>query len=245
MSAALQIANRAWIYIGLPGVRDTHATCASFAYADLPPIEVPLHGSFDWLRGDAMVDDSPLTDEDARMYGIERVATRDGLQVIGALDLPLPSAFETFMSSPGLQSLVGSGVTGTIWDLAAHLGTTTEGGHLVHFLCDQQWVLHWLLYVGDAGSEAVVCTAEPIGHERNPRAGGERNMLDLRRPDCAVVAESFEEFVYRFLIENQLWYALNDSAWQMDGLDGPIKLTDVQQRYVDHYQRLTASDPER
>ena len=39
-------------------------------------------------------------------------------------------------------------------------------------------------------------------------------------------ADSFSEFLYRFWIENEIWYDLSDP---------PSELTTEQQRYVEHY----------
>ena len=99
-------------------------------------------------------------------------------------------------------------------------------GLLIHFLSDQQWVLHWLLYVGDDGTEAVIATGMPYGFD------GEAPSTLGGRPDPAeelvtiVCAETFNEFLYRFWIENEIWFALRDGE----------PLTAEQRRYAEHYR---------
>jgi hypothetical protein len=91
-------------------------------------------------------------------------------------------------------------------------GPNVGGGWIpgVHLLSDQQWCLHWLVYVDANGSESVVTTAEPLGFKLG--------LDDWEKPippvvpldgsyDLRVCADSVNEFLYRFWIENELFYA--------------------------------------
>ena len=86
-------------------------------------------------------------------------------------------------------------------------------------------MLHWLLYVGADGSEAVVVTDAPIGFD-----GGSTPHAFDARSDASVCEESFSEFLYRFWIENEVWLALL-------GPEPRRALTDEQRRYIEHYVR--------
>ena len=104
----------------------------------------------------------------------------------------------------------------------------TGGGRLIHFLSDQQWVRHWLLYLGDDGAEAVVSTYDPYGFELGDDE--ELEAPDRFQPgaaDALLCADSFSEFLYRFWIENEIWFALSERQ----------PLTDEQRHYAEHYAR--------
>jgi hypothetical protein len=88
-----------------------------------------------------------------------------------------------------------------------------EGGHLIHVLSDQQWIRHWMLYLDADGTEAVLTAREPIGFDLRagrpppprvvPIGGGE---IELE-----VCADSFAEFLYRFWVENEIFFAHHQS----------------------------------
>ena len=104
----------------------------------------------------------------------------------------------------------------------------TREGWLIHFLSDQQWVLHWLLFVGTDGSEAVLVTESPLGFE-DERAS---TSVDEATLDGGVCASSFSEFLYRFWIENEIWFRVVEP----DGDEPPESpLSDEQRAYAAHY----------
>jgi hypothetical protein len=80
---------------------------------------------------------------------------------------------------------------------------------------------HWLLYVGPGGEQAVVATRAGYGFEE-PDAGP-------FVADGVVCAETFVEFLYRYWIENEIFFALREGG-----------LTAEQLRYVEHYASWTA-----
>lgn len=98
-----------------------------------------------------------------------------------------------------------------------------EKGWLIHFLSDQQWCLHWSLYLSAAGEECVVCTEEAYGFDDNDEDG---SPLDLVKEGAAYCASSFSEFLYRFWIENEIYFKLNDK----------VPLTAKQKAYAGHYR---------
>lgn len=81
---------------------------------------------------------------------------------------------------------------------------------------------HWLLFAGDHGGQAVVTTRYPEG-------------FDLSREDLEafadtagyeICADTFLEFIWRFWIENEIWYTLS--------VDKRL-LSPSQDEYVRHY----------
>jgi hypothetical protein len=96
------------------------------------------------------------------------------------------------------------------------------GGQLVHFLSDSQWIRHWLLFTG-AGEQAVVTTDFPVGFELTL----EDRQVYPGKPAYEICAGNFLEFLWRFWIENEIWYglALEDHA-----------LTPGQRCYVNYYR---------
>jgi len=181
----------------LPGYREhpkPFATYSAFAYADLPPIRRPLDPELNWLREQPPVPRS-LGDVDSGDAVPERRATSAELAaLLGGVTITMPPSFRTFISEPEPRRRVRS-ATLCYLDLGQFVVDVAGGGSLIHFLADQQWILHWLLYVGADGSEAVVVTETPLGFEAEEHRF---TRFDPAEGSATVCAESFNEFLYRF-----------------------------------------------
>jgi hypothetical protein len=94
--------------------------------------------------------------------------------------------------------------------------------HLVRFLTDRQDCLFWFLTLGDEGGPILVSGSDLT--EEPPEE------VD----DISMVAPTFEEFIYRFWIENEIAFRT---------IDGD-PLTDAQQAYLSEALRLAASTTE-
>jgi hypothetical protein len=130
-------------------------------------------------------------------------------------------SFAQFMATPALQSQVPS-CTACEWDLGQPVASRLrEAKHTVRFYRDQQDCLFWYVLQGGEKDGAVVCSPIPFDDPT----------LDVDEPTVyahtALVADSFEEFVWRVWMENVLWDKLHSSAPQLEP---------SQQRYVAHYQ---------
>jgi hypothetical protein len=232
---------RAWPAPELPGYRqhpDEYATYSTFAYDELPPVGRRLDDDLHWLLREPLVTPSLAETEEAATTP----ATEEALErLLAGQQVTLPRAFAAFIRSGGLRARVRS-CTDCYLDLADFAVPVASGGWLIHFLSDSQWVLHWLLYCGTDGGEAVVATPRPLGFELE--ADGDEATVRVFDPaaGAAVCAESFSEFLYRFWIENEIWF-------RRSGVDGPVRrLTAEQRRYVEHYARRTPAQraaPER
>jgi hypothetical protein len=221
---------RSWPSVELPGYREhptDHATYSGFADDELPPIERQLDDELRWLLQEPPVRAS-LADVDEAAC---TPATAEHLDRVAGAEIVLPRSFVCFVGSDEPRARVRS-CTDCYLDLADFAVPVPGGGSLVHFLSDSQWVLHWLLYVGPDGSEAVVATDHPLGFESEGNEELETlRVFDPASGDAAVCTESFSEFLYRFWIENEIWFSLAD-------LDNePGVLTPEQQRYAEHYAR--------
>lgn len=215
---------RVWWATDLPGFREhptPFATYSQFSYADLPPIERALDDELGWLRSEPAVPRS-LEHSELGDPTPERAATAVELDaLLRDVAVEVPRAFRAFISDGEPRTRIRS-CTASYLDLAQFPVEVVGGGSLIHFLSDQQWVLHWLLYVGADGSEAVVVTESAYGFE----ADSDRfDRWDPADGGMSVCAESFSEFLYRFWIENEIWFRAGDEA----------SLTDEQRRYATHY----------
>ena len=113
-------------------------------------------------------------------------------------------------------------------DLAQFAVPVQNGGWLIHFLSDQQWILHWLLYILPPSTEAVLASVLPLGFEDEdcpPRGSA----FDPRGANSYICAGSFSEFLYRYRLENEIWYALQSEGPEVKAL------TDEQRTYLSHY----------
>jgi hypothetical protein len=219
---------RWWLGLELQGYRpepEGGGTYSAFRYADLPPPVPGLDDDLGWLLEAPPVPESLAEEPAGRHPDPERPATPHQLEeLVGETSLRLPRSFQTFVASDDPRSRVRS-ATCCYLDLGEMLVPAGERGALVHFLSDQQWVLHWLLYCDADGGECVVVTDVPFGFHGYDEPVPDS---DPGGNDSAVCAESFSEFLYRFWIENEIWFALEEAR----------PLTGAEQAYVDHYAAL-------
>jgi hypothetical protein len=220
---------RSWWFTDLPGYREhpeAFATYSRFSYLELPPIRRTLDDELNWLRAQPMVSHS-LGDVDPGDPKPTRPATASELNIITrGSAIELPSSFRTFIADGEPRKHVRS-VTACYLDLAQFPVEDADGGTLIHFLSDQQWVLHWLLYVSPAGAEAVVATDVPFGFDVDGRRFAE---FDPTAETSYLCAGSFSEFLYRFWIENEIWSRTRRNA------SSEPALTDEQRGYAEHYR---------
>src|SRR5204862_5037377 len=92
-------------------------------------------------------------------------------------------------------------------------------GRLLRFLNDQQCCLPWYLHLLPDGRHTVVC-AWP---EFDDGADGSSLEAIATPRDPVICAPSFEDFVYRFLLENTLWFAVEEGR----------TLSDEERAYID------------
>jgi hypothetical protein len=215
----------AWWSVELPEHRACDSTYCLFPYDSLPPLDPGLfRGEFQWLSPlDAQLENQmaihrPPEEETIRMGPrLEQLAA-----AAARLGLKLPAAFLNFMGSPHLLNQIPS-CTACYFDLSERIVQLPidDGGYLIRFLNDQQQVLLWYLYLTPQGESCVVVT--PLMFDRENLEGVPAKAIQANIDYCA---PSFEEFIYRFWLENDLWFAL----------EGGRPLSDAHTRYLRHYE---------
>lgn len=224
---------QSWLHIELPGYRQAegrHHTYFGFSLEELPPIPITLDDQCDWL----IELGRPLSQG---LHRYERnIAPSIVRDLATELKLELPNAFVRFMSSLELQQRVRS-ATDCYLDPGERIVETIGAipGHLTHFLSDSQSGAHWYLHLlanGDSAvleSEDLYCyRIENSDWMENPACRLER--IDLTKQEFAFCAPSFSEFLYRFWIENEIWFASYARTAR--------PLTPLEQNYVRHYETL-------
>jgi hypothetical protein len=213
---------RAWFAVGIPGYREAGAfqPYGEFPIERLPPIERDLDNNLQWLAREPPVSDWAIFNKEAvRDFDVHRTA------IWSARSTNIPAAFDAFLSAPEIGRRVRS-FTGCYIDFGWRIVPASDGGTLIHFLSDQQWVAHWSLYVGPDGSEAVVASLVPYGFA-DPAVDKDQSAavatFDVTNAHALVCAESFNEFLYRYWIENEICFRLQEGG-----------LNEEQQRYLDH-----------
>jgi hypothetical protein len=194
----------AWCATDLGEYRGCRFTYERYPYQSLPPLDsAQFTGAFQWLgeAGDL------LPEQVTKLAGLS-----GDLTIIG---LVLPPDFVTFHTSSNLYgSLDKVSVTGCWTDISEPLPSPVEpGAFLVRFLRDQQDCVLWYLYLRASGETFVVHSHLDYEYEYKARLGGEQTHTDLddaQEQAAAIMwcAPSFEEFAYRFWIENRLWRAV-------------------------------------
>ena len=136
--ATLPSIPRVWEAIALPGVFEPGWTTYSPIPLDaMSPTGQAFDATLGWLL-EAQTHDRSLQrgpDDPA-----ERDADAAGLQAI-APSLSFPPAFRKFIEDPEPRRHIRS-ATACYLDLAHFTVAVSDGGVLIHFLSDQQWVMH-------------------------------------------------------------------------------------------------------
>lgn len=250
-----------WEFIALRGYRNFSQellTYQSFDFAALPPVQSALDGRCDWLLAQPHVFPHSI----GRVLLASQAGTRsprnptatppepfetqvdflgDDFQLLLActrtLGCQLPPSFERLLSQPALYNRIRSASD-------CHFLVSRQPcrvvspvkGYLMRFLTDSQSCPSWYLFVADGGQEAVFVSKEHVGNDRysGMPAVAPLPQLALGQLDMRYCAASFEEFIYRFWIENELWYALNHEG---DTLPPKMQATlqPEMQAYLDHY----------
>jgi hypothetical protein len=192
-------------------------TYGQYAYDVLPPVPFPMSGDLAWLAA------QPTHDE----WGIGESAVAELPQLVSACDrlgVGLPPAFLSFMRTPELQRRVRSS-TACFIDVSPEPARAPRGdGYLIRFLADQQGCLFWYLFLtADGQDHAVVCSEDYYGPPDDDEQEGDPD-------DIVFCGESFETFLCRYWLENEIWFADND--------DTPMPA--VATEYVDRYRAFTA-----
>jgi uncharacterized protein (TIGR02996 family) len=223
----------AWKNFGLGSLRECQATYGTWPYDSVPALPLgELRGKFQYLKKRKRATGRGGETNSARYRkGLERALT----QATGK-KVRMPEAFATFMSEPAWQNSFRS-VTDCYFTVPAVLtpirATPSGEGIHVHFYSDSQHCVLWDLYVHPSGGHCVIArrldffdpAPEDPGARRPPYSG----------PRAWFVAPSFEAFLLRVWLENQVWYIEHADFLSREGRR-PHPLTPAIQAYMDHYR---------
>jgi hypothetical protein len=217
----------AWWSFDLGKYRPCDGTYERYPYESLPPLAEPDE-SLNWI--------TPLSDDlDAEME-IHRNApeARGEVEAIAAAarerGLTLPPSFVKLMSSPGLQDHIPS-CTACTFNLGKALIPCpgAKDAFVVPFLYDQQDCVVWYLYLTPGGSHCVL--AFPGALEDYLEEG--QYTSEQLAGGWSAAAPTFASFIYRWWLENTIWFKLNSSD--------AAPFTPTEQAYLDYYTRQRAA----
>jgi hypothetical protein len=219
-----------WWGFDLGKYRPCDSTYRLYPYASLPPLAEPDE-SLSWLGPlDARVDAqmAPHRNRDDQRAALDELTAH-----ARALALTLPPAFTALMSSPALQARIPS-CTACQFDLA-HLFQPcpgAESGYIATFLRDQQYCALWYLYLTPGGEQRILAFPGDMEDDLDAVEAGEAPLEDVVAAirECA---PSFTSFIYRFWLENTLWFKLHARE--------PQPFTEAEQAYLDCYTHQRAS----
>ena len=220
-----------WYATDLGDYRPCQYTYQGYDYDTLPALDATrFTGAFRWLGDPGEV----VPGQVAQLREVQ--------ESLAAQGLALPEDFVRFHTSSNLlDSLDEVSVTGCWSSLSAPLPSPVEpGAFLVRFFRDQQDCVLWYLYLRPTGEVFVVVSyldyeykyeCESEAQDSADAAEPHSYLGDAAAQRAAILwcAPSFEQFAYRFWIENRLWRALNG-----DEEDEPID--PEMQAYLDHYK---------
>jgi hypothetical protein len=205
-----------WFSFELPGYRPCHGTYELYPYDGIPPIsQEQLTGQLQWLvplasEIDAEMQPHRSTPEQREEHLPE--LTDDVKSLVASaesLGLTLPEAFLRLMSSSALQDRIPS-CTACYFQFSrlAPCPGDKEGGYVLRFLHDQQDCIIWHLYLSPKGDAYVLASYTYLD-----LAGTDSEEVDhITEADAVkytwVCAPSFEAFLYRFWLENVIWFNL-------------------------------------
>ena len=210
---ASEIFQPGWMMFGLPDLRPSSHTYEQTDYNSLPRV-LQIDVNLEWLTPL-----HPKVDKKMRVYRPDEEArkmyTRNRERIMAearALNLALPNTFVQLTGSFELQDRIPS-CTACYFDLPEKVieSPFRAGDHIIRFLNDQQVCVCWYLYLPADETSFVISSSgngdEPfldtIDFEKRTAS------LALAMSYSAFAAKSFDEFIYRFWIENCIWFHLD------------------------------------
>ncbi|MCU0443658.1 MAG: hypothetical protein MUE85_01985 [Microscillaceae bacterium] len=226
MQAEQTAFSAAWLSFDLGKYRPCDSTYCYYELNNTPTIDPKLlKGTFDWLpelsaEFKALMKKYQQNDEKTVNDALQNI-----LAQAQTMNLTLPSEFVKFMSLEELQDQIPS-CTACYFDLSPEITPcplSNDEGYLIRFLNDQQNVLLWYLYLRFSGEHCVVVSPIPFDNAEARQDLNDQIILS----NTFFCANSFEEFVYRFWLENEIWFALDEDS----------EMTPAQNQYLQFYQK--------
>jgi len=208
--------------VGLQDQRPDVGTYGRYDFANLPDLPVRLDGSFAWLER------APAHERHIGQPASNSERLASLIELCRVEGVSLPQSFLTFMQAPERHRRVRSNTDCYLNIADGPVPSPVGDGVLVRFLADSQGCIFWYLYVPTGKADHAVVSStdfyDPSGEGLSDEGPDPRQL--------AFSAESFEAFLYRFWIENEIWFAGYENK--------PI--SEEGRRYVDLYLKA-APDP--
>jgi uncharacterized protein (TIGR02996 family) len=223
----------AWKNFDLGSLREEDGTYGTWPYDSIPALQVQeMRGEFQYLT----VRRTPADRGDDRTSPRYRQKFERMLSDAAGKGIRLPEVFVKFMNNPDLHNTYRS-VTDcffTFPDDNLPIRTNSFGNALhVFFYSDSQDCLHWDLYVHPSGGHCVIARWLEYFDAAPPEPDNDR--ASPSEPRAWFVAPSFEAFVFRVWLENQIWYIEHADFLRRRG-ETPPAITPAIQAYMDHYR---------
>lgn len=219
-----------WWGFDLGRYRPCDGTYQLYPAESLPPLAEPDE-SLTWLGPlDAQADAEMAAPRPAPLTVVALDALTTQAKTLG---LTLPPAFARLMSSPSLQGRIPS-CTACEFELATAFTPSPglAGGYVVSFLRDQQDCVLWYLYLTpDGGQRVLSFPGDMEMYLDEARAGGQvtTDQITAATRDSA---PTFASFIYRFWLENTIWFKLHSRH--------AAPFTTAEQAYLDFYTQQRA-----
>jgi len=169
--------------------------------ADIKELPHVLNGSFDWLVSTPTHEEWSIDDPDAAKLPLQLNSAVASATTHG---ITLPVEFVKFVRTPLLHQHLRS-MNACYLDIAESLLPFT-GGYLLRFLNDQQGCAFWYMYLNaDASDHCVVSSYEYFDANEM-----DHEITDIKETDFHIWAVSFEAFLSRFWLENEILFAKYD-----------------------------------
>jgi uncharacterized protein (TIGR02996 family) len=223
----------AWKNFGLGSLRECQGTYGTWPYDSVPALPLDeLRGEFPYLP----------TGRPARGRGAEGLSPRYRRELAWMLteaagkDVRLPEVFVKFLSEPAWLSAFHSVTDCYFTPPNKHdpIRATPSGeGVHVPFYCDSQGCLLWDLYMPPSGGHCVIARW-PDFFSPHPQRPNDPQP-PYAGPRAWFVAPSFETFLLRVWLENQVWYIEHADFVRREG-GSPPPITPAIQAHMDHYR---------
>ena len=224
--------SRTWIASGTSKLWGTKGTYSFVAYDRLPPLP-STDPSFTWLASVPDRDyDCTLGSDDNKFESLATIEAE-----LGRLGFCLPEDFSMFIRKPDIHKHIPS-CTACFLELSDTVIPLPSfpGSYVVRFMNDSQCCVLWYLLFQPSLPVRVLASAYFIENDifqAMEYMADEEQLLDYSNilQNAYICAESFGEFIYRFGLENMIWFATYE--------DKP--LSPVEQKYLDQAHRAEQS----
>ena len=193
--------------------RYLRSTYELMPYEFLPPVQISLDDNFEWLQSQPIKKDA-LTSQGNPLDEFLKISQK--------VRLTLPASLTTFVKREELHQRIRSN---TCCDIIACSYSKTNYGYLIPFLSDSQGCVYWHIHLNDHNQYFIAASLNEYGFLNGAGKPYFDEQIDLEKADIWYCAPTLSEFMYRFWIENEIWFTL----------EGKHPLMPIEQAYFDDF----------